>query len=86
MLLTAGGRVRDIRTEVSVPGSRYRSPRAPPALLRRDLDEADLVRCRACALRIVSRPSDTVTVAVPSTHRERVDVPLTVRTPSTASR
>ena len=37
------------------------------------------------ALRIVSRPSETVTVAVPSTHRDAlVDVPLTVKTLSTA--
>ena len=32
------------------------------------------------ALRIVIRPSDTVTVAVPSTHRDALfDVPLTVK-------
>ena len=38
-------------------------------------------------LRMVIRPSDTVTVAVPSTHRVALlDVPLTVSTPSTAIR
>ena len=53
-------------------------------LLSSDLDEAQLVVAGAGTLRTVSRPSVTVTVDVPSTHRVAlVGVPFTVSTPST---
>ena len=55
-------------------------------LLRRDLDEADLVVARAAPFAIVRRPSLTVTVVVPSTQRLEVGVPLTVSTPSAVIR
>ena len=78
--LRHGRRLRDQR-EIHGPGE------APRRGAPMDLDEADLVVAGARAVRIVSRPSVTVTVEVPSIQRvEVVGVPLTVSTPSTFSR